>query len=183
MALPGEAGTADADAVAHGAAIGEHVVEEAVVGVDDEGARFFRPLELDHLAAELLLDAAVGDDRHGKVDGALGRGQQGRVEELAAAAVSTPAEGVFLVAKGLGEGRAAGEAEGQAGEQQAAARKHQLNPENTKPSRTWLSRLPWASLGRACGSNMAVGLPCSRSLRGEREDGLACLVGVGRGAA
>src|SRR3712207_9497527 len=49
---PLEAFASDADAVADGLAVAEHVVEPALGGVDDDAASRMRRVELDHLARD-----------------------------------------------------------------------------------------------------------------------------------
>ena len=111
-------------------------------------------------------EAAVGGD--GEVDGAFGRRQQGGVEQLAARvhAGIHAGEGVRLVAMGLRKRGASGKSQRKAGQQQTAARQHQLNPKN-KTSLDCLSILRGASFGRACGSNVAAGLAASAYEAGE----------------
>jgi hypothetical protein len=64
---PFEAGLADADAVAPRLAIVHDEIEEAVVGIDDDGAGPFLGLILDHLRQELRLDATANGG-HARID-------------------------------------------------------------------------------------------------------------------
>ena len=79
------------------------MVEEAVVGIDHDGARHFRPVERHHLAAEALLDPPRRDDRDLVVDGGFRGRQQGRVKILFIRREAVgAAEGVRLVDERLG---------------------------------------------------------------------------------
>src|SRR5262249_34921856 len=64
-ARPGEAGPADADAVAHRAPVALHQIEEAIAGIDDDGAR---PLAA--VVADFLLEVARV---HHRAAGVVGR--------------------------------------------------------------------------------------------------------------
>src|SRR5262249_10468609 len=57
-ARPGEAGTADADAVADRTTAALHQIEHALAGIDDDGAR-----HLGAVVADLLLHEAAVHDR------------------------------------------------------------------------------------------------------------------------
>src|SRR6185436_5007571 len=57
-ARPGEAVAADADAIADGTALTEHVIEMGVRRIDDDGAGRLGAVVGDHLAPEALIDGS-----------------------------------------------------------------------------------------------------------------------------